>query len=64
MVKKWGKKQSCWKLPEMARKLIENFAYIFDQNFVELVSKFGQRLERKSCSKLPEMARKLIVNVF
>ena len=63
------KNQSCSKLPEMARKLVENdFFWLFrppPQKNLLAVQKFLVKNEKnQSCSKLPEMTRKLVENNF
>ena len=52
--------QSCSKLPEMARKLAENYFFEFlapPQKKLGGVHKFF--VKNENCSELPEMARKL-----
>ena len=63
------KNQSCAKLPEMARKLVEKKFWTFQP---PPPKKFGGRTKKKlskmkksqSCSKLPEMARNLVEKIF
>ena len=62
------KNQSCLKLPEMARKLVENdFFGLFSppQKILLAVQFYFVKNEKnQSCWKMPEMARKLVENDF